>query len=305
MIRNKLRRIVEYTPLYGRILLKTEYPITEYRLQQLSTDELLSILKHECHRIEKSIYNEIKEEKSEYYAEKKKRSEKVLELLESREHNQKEVISWATEILKKYDNLDEEFIKKKRREPDQLDWGAAEDTLQLVKSRRSVRVWADDQPSKEALESMANKMVEAATWAPNSGNRQAWRFKIITDDETKQLLRPIKEEHTIKAPLLVFIGMDSRVYGALGRNERSLYIDAGAAIMQMVLVGHSTGLGICWNHFADDLINSRDANKEAYDEFAQAMSIADYIAPIAIVAVGKAEYIPPIPSRPDTEAFKM
>ncbi len=304
MISDTVRELAEYTPLYNRLLFKSEYPLTQYRLRQLSTSELLSILKHECHRIEKSIYNNIKEEKSEYYSIKKERSEKILQILESRNHQQEAVISWAEEILKNYNNLEDEFVIPKAESPNQLNWEKTEGILELVKSRRSVRVWADDQPEGQ-LKSVAEKMIEAATWAPNSGNRQAWRFKIISDDETKQLLAPIKEAHTINAPILIFVGMDSRVYGALGKNERSLYIDAGAAIMQMVLVGHSTGLGVCWNHFAEDLINSRKENVQAYNQFTKKNSIRDHISPVAIISIGKAEYIPPIPARPDVDAFEI
>jgi len=304
MIRDKLRKWIEYTPLYNTVLLKSEYPITDYRLNQLSTDELLSILKHECNRIEKSVYNDIKETKSEYYEEKRTRSGIVLRILESRNHQQEEVIKWAEQILDNYEDLEENFIRPQRNPPDQINWEEANEILNLVKSRRSVRVWAEDQPL-EKLRLVADEMIEAATWAPNSGNRQAWRFKVITDNETKQLLDPVKEEHTVNAPLLIYVGMDSRVYGALGENERSQYIDAGAAIMQMVLVGHSTGLGVCWNHFADDLIESRDANRQAYNEFAAKISVPEHVSPVAIVAIGKPKYIPPVPKRPKINAFKI
>jgi nitroreductase len=140
-------------------------------------------------------------------------------------------------------------------------------------------------------------MIDAARWAPTSGNRQPWRFLIITRREEKELLMKIKEEHCVTAPLLIFVGMDQRVYGALGKDERGIYIDAGAAAMQMVLLAHKCGLGVCWNHFADDLINSRKVNQDIYRRFARTMGIPEWIAPIAIVAIGIPEFLPPEPAR--------
>lgn len=46
-----------------------------------------------------------------------------------------------------------------------------------IKERRSIRAWKD-QPVPEAL---LLKAVELATWAPNAGNQQNWKFYIITN----------------------------------------------------------------------------------------------------------------------------
>jgi nitroreductase len=49
--------------------------------------------------------------------------------------------------------------------------------VQLIKTRRSIRLF-QDKPVPEVLLVQA---VEAATWAPNGGNAQNWRFFIILD----------------------------------------------------------------------------------------------------------------------------
>jgi nitroreductase len=48
----------------------------------------------------------------------------------------------------------------------------------LIKTRRSIRVF-QDKPVPEALLIQA---VELATWAPNGGNGQNWRWYIILDN---------------------------------------------------------------------------------------------------------------------------
>ena len=100
-------------------------------------------------------------------------------------------------------------------------------------------------------------MIDAGRWAPNSGDRQPWRFLIMVEKAEKHLLKHVKEQHCYDAPCLIFVGADKRVYGGLGDNEAGLHIDGGAAIMQMVLAAHASHFGVCWNHFSRDLIESR------------------------------------------------
>ena len=55
-----------------------------------------------------------------------------------------------------------------------------DDLVSLIKSRRSIRRWQD----KEVPSKMLTKAVEVATWAPNGGNKQNWRFYVIVNRET-------------------------------------------------------------------------------------------------------------------------
>ena len=53
---------------------------------------------------------------------------------------------------------------------------------ELVKTRRSIRKFQD----KPVPEEILLKALELATWAPNSGNQQSWRFWIVTNKELIQ-----------------------------------------------------------------------------------------------------------------------
>jgi nitroreductase len=55
-----------------------------------------------------------------------------------------------------------------------------QDLEKLIKGRRSVRQWKKQEVSEELL----RKAVELATWAPNGGNYQGWRFVIVKKKET-------------------------------------------------------------------------------------------------------------------------
>ncbi len=50
----------------------------------------------------------------------------------------------------------------------------------LIKSRRSIRRWQD----KPVPEELLLKAIELATWAPNGGNQQNWRFYVILNQNT-------------------------------------------------------------------------------------------------------------------------
>jgi nitroreductase len=54
------------------------------------------------------------------------------------------------------------------------------DLEKLIKSRRSIRKWQD----KAVSESLLMGAIELATWAPNGGNQQNWRFYVITNRRT-------------------------------------------------------------------------------------------------------------------------
>jgi nitroreductase len=55
-----------------------------------------------------------------------------------------------------------------------------DDLESLIRSRRSIRRWQD----KEVPLRLLTKAIEIATWAPNGGNRQNWRFYIIVNRDT-------------------------------------------------------------------------------------------------------------------------
>jgi nitroreductase len=54
-----------------------------------------------------------------------------------------------------------------------------EELEKLIKERRSIRKWKENEVSDELLK----KAVELATWAPNGGNYQGWHFIIVKNKQ--------------------------------------------------------------------------------------------------------------------------
>ena len=61
--------------------------------------------------------------------------------------------------------------------------------LEVIKSRRSIRVFDKKVPSKEVIK----ECLEAATWAPSASNQQPWEFVVATGDELKKIVDVIEE----------------------------------------------------------------------------------------------------------------
>jgi hypothetical protein len=155
-------------------------------------------MRHESHRIEKAVYNNILESKASIYRQKRQRLLLIYELLKERGVCDSEpTVRWSHAICDAFDSLEKDFILPNSRPAQRYEPGHAAGVVEFMRSRRSVRVWAEAQPSN--LLSIALAMIDAARWAPNSGNRQPWRFLIIEEEKEKRLLLKIKEEHCVCA----------------------------------------------------------------------------------------------------------
>ncbi|MDD5032968.1 MAG: nitroreductase family protein [Candidatus Pacebacteria bacterium] len=114
------------------------------------------------------------------------------------------------------------------------------DILSFIKSRRSVRIFEEKIPDKEAVE----KIIEAASFAPSACNEQGWHFIVIDDTQKKQQIIDMGGSANIKnSPLGILVLYDSRT-------KNSEYADnvqsAAAATQNMLLMAHDLGLGACW-----------------------------------------------------------
>ncbi len=98
------------------------------------------------------------------------------------------------------------------------------DLASLIKSRRSIRRWQD----KEVSEQLLLQAIELATWAPNGGNQQNWRFYIILD---RAIIRAIANAVQDKANQIASWPEAERFGVTAGMQERaSFFRDAPAAI---------------------------------------------------------------------------
>jgi nitroreductase len=135
------------------------------------------------------------------------------------------------------------------------------ETIEVIKSRRSVRGFTDENVS----DNIVVQILEAGRWAPSGLNNQPWRFIVVRDTDKKIELSKLTEYGpTIKnAQLLIIVFLDKDHMYHYVKDVQSI----GACIQNMLLASHALGLGGVW--LGEILKNRETVNKvlEAPDSF--------------------------------------
>jgi nitroreductase len=109
------------------------------------------------------------------------------------------------------------------------------DNLELLKSRRSIRVFQNKSIPEELLE----KMVDAARFAPTARNVQPWEFVVITDKHKLIKLANLAENGRFieqAAACIAIFCVDTKYY----------LEDGCAATCNILLAATALGIGSCW-----------------------------------------------------------
>lgn len=128
------------------------------------------------------------------------------------------------------------------------------DFLQVIKNRRSIRAFRDEQ----ILENHLQDILEAGLWAPSSHNTQPWHFTVIQNKElllemsrvTKEKMAQASVEWVAnmgKGPMNIFYGAPTVIIVSGKQFEFfNPVVDCSAAIQNMLLAAEACGLGSCW-----------------------------------------------------------
>lgn len=121
------------------------------------------------------------------------------------------------------------------------------DTLEAIRSRRSIRKYKSNPVPKELLD----KIIEAGLYAPSGMGQQATIIISVTNKEIRDKLSKLNAK---------IMGSDSDpFYGApavlivLADKTRPTCVYDGSLVMQnLMLAAHELGLGSCWIHRAKE-----------------------------------------------------
>lgn len=126
--------------------------------------------------------------------------------------------------------------------------------IDLIKKRRSVRTYKDEQIKEEELQTI----LDAGLWAPSAHNSQPWHFTVIQDPDFIKHMSAVSLQGMTKSPVewVARMGMSGRdiFYGAptviiiSGKKNEFLepLIDCSAAVENMLLAAESLDIGSCW-----------------------------------------------------------
>lgn len=114
----------------------------------------------------------------------------------------------------------------------------ADDLLELMKKRRSIRSYTDESVSDDDIK----KILEAGRWCQSASNVQPWRFIVVKNSETiKKLSKCATYGKFVRAANVVIAIVADNV------NAPKWYIhDTSMASHQMCLMISALGLGTCW-----------------------------------------------------------
>ncbi|MGA2257837.1 MAG: nitroreductase family protein [Thermoguttaceae bacterium] len=114
------------------------------------------------------------------------------------------------------------------------------DTLEAIRTRRSIRKYLD----RSVPEELVQTLLAAAMQAPSARNQQPWYFVVIDD---VAMLARIPEfmpnaAMAAEAPLAILVCGDL----SLEESEGYWLVDCAAAVENVLLAAHALGLGAVW-----------------------------------------------------------
>lgn len=118
-----------------------------------------------------------------------------------------------------------------------------EELSRLIKTRRSIRKFQD----KPVPEEILVKALELATWAPNGGNQQAWRFLIVSNGE---LIQKMGEAVNAKTELMASWPEAAQFGENVARWRKTSDFFRGAPVCIAVLMGR-------YSSVADQILRAR------------------------------------------------
>ena len=249
---------------------------------------LTSRLLHVAHSVDQRLTADI-EDRQTILANHGKLLEEALSEWSRRGMEDNSQVRWAREILAE--------LKGQAAGPGQAASApAGGDILALIHSRRSIRSWSE----RDVEPDLIDKLLDAARWAPSSCNRQAVRLVVLRDAQCKEAVVGLNKRFLVRAPVLILVGVDGRLYPSSELTGGVPYLDAGGAIQNMLLAGHSLGLGCLWALASECVWPTR---AKVYFHIKKLLNLPRSFRPVSIVAVGWPEKVPRTPPRHDMSHF--
>lgn len=128
------------------------------------------------------------------------------------------------------------------------------ETLEAIKTRRSIRKFSDQPVEPEKLQAV----LEAVQQAPSWSNRQCWSLVVVQDQEVRNRISELSfvesffatygyksnpaQKGLAQAPIVLVACADPQQSGDL-RGEQYYMADLGIASQNLMLAAHDLGLG--------------------------------------------------------------
>lgn len=126
------------------------------------------------------------------------------------------------------------------------------ETLAIIRKRRSIRKYKPDQISDSDLEAI----LEAAIWAPSAMNQQKWHFTVIQNKEMLQKITDLAREVMKSGPEFLarraadpdyspFFHVPTVIVISGDSKARFIQLDCALAAQNIMLAAESLNIGSC------------------------------------------------------------
>ena len=151
------------------------------------------------------------------------------------------------------------------------------DVFTAISQRKSVRAYKDRKIDEDTL----SRVLEAGRIAPSAGNRQDWKFIVVTDGETrKKLAVAARGQMFLDQAPVVIAGCAIAPDYVMMCGQSAGIIDVSIAFSFMMLQATELGLGTCW--------------LGAFDENAvrKILGVPDHVRIVAMTPLGYPDEVP-------------
>jgi len=199
------------------------------------------------------------------------------------------------------------------------------EVFEAIEKRRSIRKYRGE----PVPEDLMNRLLEAARLAPSSSNTQSWKFKVITDLETRKKMKDLAlgQKFVEEAPAVIACCVDFNAFGERGKEVLKLVLSGAArpslgmilravrrgkdrdkdpervvvngvinvsiAVEHIALEATELGLGTCW-------IRAFDA-----DGVQELLALPDGVSVLCLMTVGYPAQDPPPRPRVPLEEIRI
>lgn len=120
-------------------------------------------------------------------------------------------------------------------------------TLDAIKTRRSIRKYKNDPVPKETLD----KIIEAGLYAPSGMGRQSTIIISVTNKEVRDRLSKLNAK-IMGSDSDPFYGAPAVLIVLADKNCPTGIYDGSLVMQNLMLAAHELGLGSCWIHRAKE-----------------------------------------------------
>jgi nitroreductase len=158
--------------------------------------------------------------------------------------------------------------------------------MDVIRNRRSIRKYKTTPIPEDDIE----YVLEAARLAPSWGNRQCWRYIVVTDEELRKKITT--RDWAAEAPVVI-VGCADPLKAGKKFGKPYYMLDMGISMEHLILAAHEKGLGTCWlgGQFDEDVVR-------------EALGIPESHRVVALTPLGYPDADPPAKARkPFSELF--